>query len=265
MIQDALTCDESTVAVRPDRGALVSRLRVRGVDVLYLEEATIESPIGAVRGGVPLLFPFAGELADGRLAASGTAMPRHGFARRKAWEVTDRTSGAVTMRLAPDADIRRQYPFEFVASQTVAASPRGLRIDLHVENRDSQPLPIAPGWHPYFPCPAGQKLACLRQVLADHDFSSLEPVACDVNLLASPDRRIDFALPDIGRIALTFSENLKTLEVWTPPEADFVCIEPWVGPTNTVNTPDRVTVAQGQQAHFWMAIELVDPDDRRST
>jgi galactose mutarotase-like enzyme len=256
MIHDSLTCDGSSVAVRPDRGALVTRLTVRGVDLLYLEEATIDSPSGAVRGGVPVLFPFAGELAGGRLAASGTEMPRHGFARRRAWEVTGRTPGTIAMQLTPDADIRREYPFDFVVLQSVAATPGGLRIDLHVENRDTRPLPIAPGWHPYFPCPWGQKLACLRQVITDRDFSSLEPAACDVNLRASADRRVDFALPNVGRIALTFSENLKTIEVWTPPAGDFVCVEPWVGPTNTINTPDRVTVPPGRRVDFWMAIEI---------
>jgi galactose mutarotase-like enzyme len=257
-----LSCGGSTVSVRPDRGALVSRLRVDGVEVLYLDEATLELPSGAVRGGVPLLFPFAGELPNGRLVATGTDMPRHGFGRRKAWQVTGRTASAITMRLAPDADTRRHYPFEFDVAQVVTATPRGVRIDLHVENRDAQPLPIAPGWHPYFPCPAAQKLACLRQMLTESDLSSLDPVACDVNLQA-PDARMDFDLPDLGRVSLTFCKALKTLEVWTLPEQDFVCIEPWVGPSNTINTPDRVTVAPGGRALFWMAIELLDPGARR--
>ena len=97
------------------------------------------------------------------------------------------------------------------------------------------------------------------------DLSSVDPVACDVNLLAPADRRVDFNLPDVGRVTLTFSANLKTIEVWTPPNGDFVCIEPWVGPTNTVNTPDRVTVPPGDHAQFWMAIERVDPGTRHST
>jgi galactose mutarotase-like enzyme len=261
----SLTCDGSTVVVRPDRGAIVSGLKVHGIDGLYLEEATLDSPSGAVRGGVPILFPFAGELLNGCLLASGTEMPRHGFARRKAWQVIARTASEITMRLAPDEDIRSQFPFEFVVSQVVTATPRGLRIDLHVENHDVRSFPIAPGWHPYFPCPAWEKLACLSQVLRTNDLSSFEPVACDVNLAASADRRVDFGVPGIGPVSLTFSENVKTIQVWTPPEANFVCVEPWVGPTNTINTPGRINVAPGDRVLLSMAIELVDPGPRRST
>jgi len=260
----SLTCEGSTVVVRPDRGAIVSGLNVNGIDVLYLEETTIDSPSGAVRGGVPILFPFAGELLNGRLVASGTEMPRHGFARRKAWQVTSRTAMAITMRLTPDEDIRSQFPFEYGVSQIVTATPRGLRIDLHVENHDARSFPIAPGWHPYFPCPASEKRECLSQMLTTNDLSSFEPVACDVNLAASADRRVDFRVPGIGPLALTFSENLKTLQVWTPPEANFVCVEPWVGPTNTINTPRCITVAPGDRVLLWMAIECV-PGTRRST
>jgi galactose mutarotase-like enzyme len=101
-------------------------------------------------------------------------------------------------------------------------------------------------------------------MLTTNDLSSFEPVACDVNLAASADRRVDFRVPGIGPLALTFSENLKTLQVWTPPEANFVCVEPWVGPTNTINTPRCITVAPGDRVLLWMAIECV-PGTRRST
>src|SRR3546814_7932639 len=47
------------VDVMPHLGALVSRLTVGGTPVLYLDHATLDSPTAAVRGGIPLLFPFA--------------------------------------------------------------------------------------------------------------------------------------------------------------------------------------------------------------
>ena len=245
----------SRVSVLPARGALVLGLTVGDIEALYLDPATVDSPTGAVRGGVPLLFPFAGELEGGRLRWTGTEMPRHGFGRRKAWAVTRRAPDRLEMRLGPDEETRAQYPFEFEAVQSVAALPRGLRIELEVANHDRQPLPLAPGWHPYFPCPAGRKGACLRGLVSDRELSD-EPVACDVNVPASADRRVEFVLPTVGRVALAFGSALKTLEVWTPPEGDFVCVEPWVGPSNTINTGDRAIVPPGGRLTFWMAIEV---------
>lgn len=248
-----LQCERARVSVLPDRGAFVSRLTVDGGEVLYLDESTLGSPTGAIRGGIPLLFPFAGELEGGRLIATGTAMPRHGFARRRAWEVTRQTAESIEMRLSADADMRAQYPFEFSARVVVTALARGVRIDLHVDNRGNAPMPLAPGWHPYFPCPVDQKRACLSQVIREQHLAS-DPVACDVNIPAATDRRVTFALPAIGDVALAFSDQLRTLEVWTPPEQPLVCVEPWVGPSNTINTPNAVTLAPGGQTVFGMSI-----------
>ena len=250
-----LSAGRTTVGVRPDRGALVSTLIVDDIDLLYLEEATLESPSGAVRGGVPLLFPFAGELTDGRLSATGTFLPRHGFGRLKRWRVARLRRDSITMRLDLDDEIRRAYPFEFDVSQIVTALPRGARIDLDVANGGRDPLPLAPGWHPYFPCPAGRKFERLRAWLPEVRESVPEPFECDVNVPAPAEGRLDVDLPDRGRVSLAWSDSFKTLEIWTPPQKNFVCIEPWVGPSNTINTGARVSVPPGGLLRFWMSIE----------
>jgi galactose mutarotase-like enzyme len=246
----------TTVSVLPERGALVSAIAVNGVDLLYLEAATLDSPTGAVRGGIPLLFPFAGELQDGLLLASGTRIGRHGFGRRKPWQIVTCTDDTIAMRLLPDADTRAEYPFEFEATEVVTALPDGVRIDLHVENHGGQPLPIAPGWHPYFPCPSDLKRSCLDQVLAPSDYASVDPVACDANIPSPEGGTLAFALPGVGTITLTFTDALKTLEVWTLPGKDFVCIEPWCGKSNAINTADRVTITPGERITMGMGIHL---------
>ncbi len=243
--------------VLPGRGALVARCAVGGRELLYLDDSTIDSPTGAIRGGIPLLFPFAGELHDGWLRATGTSMPRHGFARRKAWRVADEAVDRVALQLRPDEETRAQFPFEFVATQVVTALQGGVRVELEVANLGAQPMPLAPGWHPYFPCSASRKRACLRAVLPEAELAS-EPLTCDVNV-RTPQSRAAFELPDVGPVVLTFSDNLKTLEVWTPAVGEFVCVEPWVGPSNTINMPDAVSVPPGGRVRFWMTLEI----DRR--
>jgi galactose mutarotase-like enzyme len=248
-------CGETEVTVMPSRGAIVTRVTVGGVDLLYLDQATLASPTGAIRGGIPLLFPFAGELRNGVLTATGTAMPRHGFARRAAWHVTSATSDRISMHLPFDDEAHAQYPFDCHVHQVVTAISGGVQIDLSVENRDARPLPLAPGWHPYFPCPRDRKRECLAQIVPAEDLTA-EPLACDVNVLAPSGGRLTFAVPGIGAVTLRFSAQLKTLEVWTLPDADFVCIEPWVGPSNVINTPDRIVVGVRERVVFSMGIEL---------
>ena len=77
-----------------------------------------------------------------------------------------------------------------------------------------------------------------------------------MNVQAAPDRRVQFTLPAVGRITIAFGDQLKTLEVWTPPDQPLVCVEPWVGPSNTINTPDRVLLPPGGRTTFWMSVSL---------
>ena len=45
---------------------------------------------------------------------------------------------------------RAQWPYEFIAEQTVMLVPRNLQIKLRDRRLGEQPLPVSPGWHPYF-------------------------------------------------------------------------------------------------------------------
>src|SRR4051812_18709968 len=83
--------------VVPARGALLCRLAVGGREVLYLDQATLEDPTKNVRGGVPLLFPFAGRLEGDRFEPASTTMPQHGFGRSLAWKVVEQRADLVRM------------------------------------------------------------------------------------------------------------------------------------------------------------------------
>ena len=128
----ALASGEVTAEVVPARGALVTALRIGGKDVLYLDQATLADPTKNVRGGIPLLFPFAGKLADETFALTGTKMKQHGFGRNRAWSVTERDATSVRMTLAADAETRAQWPYAFTAHHTVMLVPRGLQLELTI-------------------------------------------------------------------------------------------------------------------------------------
>ena len=74
-----LSYGDVTAEVVPSRGAIVAGLRIGGTEVLYLDRATLDDPAKNVRGGIPVLFPFAGKLADGTLGLTGTKMKQHDF------------------------------------------------------------------------------------------------------------------------------------------------------------------------------------------
>jgi len=242
---ETLAFGDVRVEVVPERGALVTGLRVGARDVLYLDRDTLADPTKNVRGGIPLLFPFAGKLADETLTLTGTKMKQHGFARNRAWTVTDRDAAALTMTLAADAETRAQFPFELTAHHRVMIVPGGVQLELAIIAGDRD-VPVSPGWHPYFAIAPADK-AAVRPGLTDDDHEF------DFGMPAPIDGRSRFTPPGI---ALEASPDLRHLQMWSQPQKPFVCIEPFFGPAGTINTEQRGWVRAGEARTFWMRIRV---------
>lgn len=243
--------------VAPARGALVTALNVGGHEVLYLDRATLTDPARSVRGGIPLLFPFAGKLKDDHLVHAGTTMKQHGFGRNRAWSVAEQREGFLRLALEDDEAGRSVYPHRFRAEHSFTVLPRGVQIELLMHNTGSTTMPVAPGWHPYFPCPSPQK-----PQVAPLDVPGLDPARFtpdaefDFGVTAPATGRARFEVPLLGRLRLEFSPEMRFLQCWSLPGADFICLEPFTGPNDAINTPGRIDIAPGTARALWMRIEL---------
>src|SRR5262249_45311261 len=82
-------------------GAHVTHFQPAGQKpVLFLSKEAVFQPGKAIRGGVPIIFPWFGP------RASDSKSPAHGFARTQSWateSVTENTDGSITivLRLEP--------------------------------------------------------------------------------------------------------------------------------------------------------------------
>jgi len=235
----------------PERGALVTALRVGARDVLYLDRSTLDDPTKNVRGGIPLLFPFAGKLVDETFTLTNTKMKQHGFARNRAWTVTERDAASLQMTLVADAETRAQYPFELTVHHRAMIVPDGLQLELTII-AGAQALPISPGWHPYFACPTADKARVHDGFTDEREF--------DFGTIAPIDGHSQFA----NGITLEASPELRHLQFWSQPGKPFVCLEPFYGPAGTINTDQRGWVPAGQARTFWMRIR-VTAGPRRSS
>ena len=250
-----LRAGDDSVEVVPARGALVTALRVGAIEVLYLDRATLADPTKNVRGGIPLLFPFAGKLVDETFTLTGTKMKQHGFGRNRAWSVTARDAASIRMTLAADAETRAQWPYAFTAHHTVMAIPRGLQLELSIVAGD-QPLPISPGWHPYFALAAADKAAVRGDVEGVTPDRFGDDREFDFGVTAPIEGRARFALPNVGELLLEASPELRHLQFWSQPGKPFICIEPFFGPAGTINSERRGWVPAGESRVFWMRIRI---------
>ncbi len=255
---EVLTLARGDVVVRivPERGALVASLAVSGKEILYLDEATLHDPTKNVRGGIPVLFPYAGKLVDGRFLAAGTLMKQHGFGRNRPWAIEDKGPTEVGVRLVQDASTHAQYPYEYEVDYRISVLRRGVEVRLIVRNAGTRPLPISPGWHPYFRCPAARKAEVTGNVAGFTPERIGDDREFDFGLVPPPTGKTHFRIPETGQVNIDFSKALRHMQFWSLPGKDFICLEPFYGPNDTINTAGRLDVLAGLSEELWMRIEL---------
>ena len=243
--------------IAPARGAIITSLVIGGKEVLYLDRETFADPAKNIRGGIPVLFPFAGKLNGGIFQAAGTKMNQHGFGRNLPWQIVEQRPELVRVALLAGKETLSQYPYKFVAEQSAMILPQGFQLELLVCNMDTKPLPISPGWHPYFSCPADQKEEITTRApgLDIAQFSSVKEF--DFGITAPQNGRAEFGMPRLGRVALSFNPRMRHLQFWSQVGKDFVCLEPFTGPNNAINTDQRVDIPPGEARTFWMRIKVL--------
>jgi len=259
--------NDSRVSIAPGRGALVTSFAVRNRDLLYLDESTFRDLTKNVRGGIPVLFPAPGKLANDVWSYGGRrgAMKQHGFARTEAWTVTSHSPHSLTCSLDSNERTLAQYPWRFHAELEFALHSGCLRIVFRVLNTDTETMPFGVGYHPYFRVAdkARAHIATAATRAFDNtqkstgaftgfDFTQPE---VDIHLLDHGAQQCTLALTDNG-ITLRAAEQFSLWVVWTLAGKDFICVEPWTSPGNAINSGDRLlTLAPGQNHESWIEIE----------
>ncbi|HEX7670875.1 MAG TPA: galactose mutarotase, partial [Polyangiaceae bacterium] len=257
----------------PRRGAIVTSFRVRGRELLYMEESTLTDPDKNVRGGVPVLFPSPGKLDGDAWTRDGHngAMKQHGFARNLPWNVTEGAAGraaSVTLSLASSDATLVQYPWEFRAELTFSLTGARLRIGLRVTNASSSPMPFGVGFHPYFAVKdkARAKIDTRATRAFDNVTKTVMPFAgfdltakeVDLHLLDHGSTESALHFGDGSRVGVRGSSDYGRWVVWTLAGKDFVCLEPWTCPGNALNSGEGLTIVRPEQSHeSWVEIEFM--------
>lgn len=125
------------------QGAHVTHWQPRGSEpVLFMSPRSVFAPGRAIRGGVPVCFPWFAARADAPTA------PAHGFARIRDWRLDERTPTSLTFSLESDAETRRLWPHDFHLRLTIVVS-RSLELTLEVTNTSMAPFTFEAALHTY--------------------------------------------------------------------------------------------------------------------
>ncbi len=263
---------QSTFLALPEQGARLMNWNltlgdgsVR--DVIYWPESKTLDNFHLIRGGNPILFPFAGRTFDhGEInfwrAADGIrrSMPMHGLARQGAFKLTHADARGFSAQFVPAAEAREAYPFDYEFAVTYRFEPFRLTCEFTLKNLGNVPLPWCPGHHFYFTVPWDEGTSRADYLVRLAAAERLKQDSAG-QLVAGPALRVDeslgnAALVDTLHTGLRGNEATLGLEgragdvivrlgtadipppgstfvTWTPDDqAPYYCVEPWMGPPN---------------------------------
>lgn len=117
-------------------------------DLLWLSDLAKFETGKAIRGGIPLCFPwFGGHPTDANL-------PAHGFARNSLWQlkdITEDTAGHhVLIELTDTAATRQLWTYAFKLQMLIHCGEE-LKLEFKLQNLDRHAFEFTFAWHSYFP------------------------------------------------------------------------------------------------------------------
>jgi glucose-6-phosphate 1-epimerase len=213
----------ATGAIHGHGSQVVSWQPMGQSEVLWMSTASAFDSATAIRGGIPICFPWFG---SGR---SGTLTPSHGFARLTPWALIDVVEQdgtvSVTHTLQDDQATRHLFPHRFMAVHT-ARFGEHLDVHLSVENLDHAPFTYEAALHTYLRVGDSRQIVVRGldgvEYLDKGDGGQAKRQSGDVTISAETDRiyrsgtGVDVVDQVLGRtIRVRMSHTADTV-VWNP-------------------------------------------------
>ena len=225
----------------------------------------------------PVLFPIVGSLKDDTYIYNEKSyhLSRHGFARDMDFNVIQQSESAISFSLKHSNETLAKYPFEFELRIHYKIVESRLHIAYEVINPAESPLLFSIGAHPAFKVPLVEATTYEDYMLCFNEFENTGRYALTDKGLLEEDPQIFLQNTDelplkkelFYQDAIVFktlqsssikiesekTENGLTVDfkgfpymgIWSAKDADFVCIEPWLGITDSVNASGKLEDKEG--------------------
>ncbi len=225
----------------------------------------------------PILFPIVGSLKNDTYFFNNNSyrLSRHGFAREKEFMAELHLPEFISFLLKSDEDTQKNYPFEFEFRILYTLVESEIKVTYRIKNTSSYDMFFSVGGHPAFRLPLVEKTNYAdyylefnedetkpRWPISKDGLIEKEPVPLlsgtnllplnkdlflkDALVLKYPTSSIVSVKSDKTEhgIDLNYS-SFPYLGIWAAPHADFICIEPWCGIADAVNTDQQLIHKEG--------------------
>jgi len=225
----------------------------------------------------PVLFPVVGGLKEDTYYYQNKPykLSRHGFARDMQFEIESQSLTAITFVLRSNEATLQHFPFEFLFRITYTVQDDSLRVAYNVSNTSESDMYFSVGGHPAFKVPLvdgtvysdyyiefNEEETTPRWPISKDGLIEKEPEPLlketnilpltkelffkDAIVLKKPTSSV--ATLRSGKTAHGFDfdfGDFPYLGIWAAKNADFVCIEPWCGIADSVDTDQQLVNKEG--------------------
>lgn len=261
------------VDVNP-KGAEISQLR----NLYATREVLWQVDLNYWNRTAPLLFPIVGKLRNDEYSFEGKnyQMKQHGFARDAEFDILEKTETTVHMRLVSNEDTRLQFPFDFQLDVKYFIENNKLKAENIIANTGEKTLPFSFGAHPGFSIQLPTETCSIvvhrqgkelekTEVMQRHIIENglytgeKEPVTLingEILLNESYFRQDAIVFKNEGITGMSLVQNNELIArldaptapywgIWKKQGAPFVCIEPWWGIADHLNSNSLLSEKEG--------------------
>ena len=256
-----------------DKGAELSSIWHKGTQLEYMWSG--DAAFWGKKS--PVLFPIVGTLKEDSYILKGEKykLSRHGFARDYTFELEKQASDKATFLLRSNAETLKNYPFEFEFRLHYALENNHLSLTYDVKNMSSETMFFSVGGHPAFKVPLvdgtnyedyyiqlnqtetvgryplshdGLLLTESNTFLHDSDNFKLHPSLFYADAVVLKQLKSDTMAILSNKtphgLQMTY-KGFPFFGIWAAKDAPFVCLEPWCGVADSVNTTQELTKKEG--------------------
>lgn len=224
----------------------------------------------------PVLFPIVGSLKDDSYNYEGKSytLPRHGFARDHVFKSEKISNSEAVFTLKENAETLKVYPFHFELKLKYKITEKKLSLAYEVTNTGAQDLFFSLGAHPAFAISETENTAYEDYYLTFNVDDKLTSWKLADGLVTNETEQIKLGGHKLNlKHKLFYNDALvfKTMEsscislqntrndfglhfhfedfpffgIWAATDAPFVCLEPWCGVADGVDSDQDFTRKEG--------------------
>ena len=247
-------------------GAELKSFNYKGVEYIWQgDENTWEE-------SSPILFPICGGLKDDEFILNNKtySLKKHGYARFCNFKVESADKNATTFLLKSNAESRAHFPFNYELRVTFALKENVLSVKYDVKNLSDDTMYFSIGAHEGYNCPEGIEdydvIFPQNETLNSNTVCGSLMEHNTIPIIENSDRiKLDYKYFSID--ALIFKDlksRSATLKnrvteraikvdfdgfdyflLWTIPGASYICMEPWCGMPDSVDSNKDITQKEG--------------------